>query len=260
MAAAAAPSPASASAAAAAAVAAALVTMADHDALFLLAFLRHAKFDAAAACARLRRFAGFMVDNPWSLSPDRAALEATYGGRMGPMSMVPAPSLGGERVLVLTVKRAARFTPADMGNIVNHATFWGLVSLLREPSAQLGGICFIDDMASLGLAQLRLVGSEANRYMWYMLQQILPARLRGIHVCQQPSIFSVVWAIASTFIARKVRDRLRLYGRDTAKLIETVGEHAVPVSAGGTAVVTTDRTLTAVVKGVAATPWMNAVR
>lgn len=259
-AAAATPSPATASAAAAAATSAALVNMADHDALFLLAFLRHAKFDTAAACARLRRFVGFLLDNPWSLAPDWKVLEETFGGRAGPISMVPTPSSSGERVLVLTVKRVCRFTPMDIGNIVNRANFWGLVSLLREPSAQLGGVCFVDDMAALGLSQLRLVGSDANRNMWYMLQQILPLRLRGIHVFRQPVIFSVLWAVTSTFITRKVRDRLRLYGQDTAKLIDTVGAHAVPESAGGTAVTTTDRTLTTVLKGIEDTPWLSAVR
>lgn len=255
--AAAAPSPASANAAA---VAAALVTMADHDAQFLLSFLRHAKFDAPAACARLRKFAGFMVDNPWTLAPDRAVLEETFGGRAGPLSLVPTPALGGERVLVLTIQRVRGLTPADMGNVFNRAIFWGLVCLLREPVAQLGGVCFVDDMAMMVLSQLRLVGSEPNRYMWFMLQQILPLRLRGMHVFRQPAIFSLVWAIARTFIARKVQDRLQMYGQDTAKLIETVGAHAVPVSAGGTAVVTSDRTLTAMVKGIAATPWLNAAR
>ncbi|GAB0493429.1 hypothetical protein MMPV_004711 [Pyropia vietnamensis] len=259
-AAAAAPSPATANATATAATAAALVTMADHDALFLLAFLRHAKFNTAAACARLRRFVGFLENNPWSLSPDWKVLEETYGGRAGPISVVPTPSLSGERVLVLTLERTFRFTPTDMGNIVNHAIFWGLVCLLREPSAQLGGVCFVDDFATLGLWQLRLVGSEGNRNMWYMLQQILPLRLRGIHVCQQPIIFSLVWRVASTFITRKVRDRLRLYGQDTTKLVETIGAHGVPESAGGTAVVTTDRTLTAVLQGIEDTPWLPAAR
>lgn len=242
----------------AAAVAAVLVTMADHDAPFLLAFLRHAKFDAAAACGRLRRFAGFLRDNTWALYPERGVLEEVYGGRAGIMSLAPAPALSGERVMMLSIKRVRRFKPADM-RMVNHASFWGLVSLLRDPSAQLGGVCYVEDMAELGLSQLRLIGSDENRTMWYMLQQVLPLRLQGMHIFRQPAVFLLIWAVASTFIARKVRERLRVYGHDTATLIKTVGAHAVPLDAGGTAVITTDHTLTTILQGIAATPWLNAV-
>ncbi|OSX78148.1 hypothetical protein BU14_0120s0031 [Porphyra umbilicalis] len=242
--------------AAAAAAAAALMTMADRDAPFLLAFLRHAKFDTAAACARLRKFAAFLAANPWTLAPSATAVDRVYGPA-GPIDLLPRPATGGERVFALIAKRINGMTSTDLAYI-NRATFWALVGMLRTPGGQLGGMCFLDDMDGLGFGILKLIGSDQNRVGWQMLQTVLPVRLRGLHVLRQPAFFSLMWLIAKAVMSRKVRDRLQVYGNDTVALVQALGADAVPVSCGGAAVVGPDATVAAVFSGIADTPWLDA--
>eukprot|EP00168_Porphyra_purpurea_P007028 TRINITY_DN18654_c0_g1_i1.p3 TRINITY_DN18654_c0_g1~~TRINITY_DN18654_c0_g1_i1.p3 ORF type:complete len:174 (+),score=64.19 TRINITY_DN18654_c0_g1_i1:257-778(+) len=156
------------------------------------------------------------------------------------MDLLPTPAKGGERVFALTARRVNGMTAADLA-CVHRASFWALVGLLRTPGGQLGGMCFLDDMEGLGFGILKLIGSDQNRLGWEMLQTVLPIRLRGLHVLRQPAFFSLVWLLAKAVLSRKVRARLRVYGTDTAAVVEALGAQAVPVAFGGGRVGRRDR-------------------
>jgi len=149
-------------------------------------------------------------------------------------------------------------TPAELGDL-HRVPFWALVALLRTPGVSLGGLCVVDHMEGLGLGILTLVGSDRNRLTGRTLQAVLPLRQRGMHVLRQPVFFFfLLWLVAKVGMSRKIRDRLRVYGTNTAALVQALGADAAPVAFGGAAVTGPDATVVAASRDIADTPWLKA--
>ena len=75
-----------------------------------------------------------------------------------------------------------------------------------------------------------------SRLAWRLglLQDVMPMRLRAIYVTEQPFLFSIIWAIVSPFLSKKLRTRIHLLGTNMEPIHELVGRENVPPDFGGT--------------------------
>lgn len=225
------------------------------DPVFLLAFLRVAKFRPAAAAARIDRFAALVDAEPWASLPSVPQLLRVY--RHGAVGLTATHDRAGRRmVTVCGSKLVSLLDDAGMGAL-KRVGFWAFVALTRQPEVAICGVVLVQHMRGAGVSLLRhLRGPEMSAW-WGLAQHVLPLRLRGIYITAAPSYMGLAWAVVRQFLSPKVRERVVLVGKDPAALDKYVDLDCLPVEVGGRRQRDEAYAMATVVGGMRDTKWMS---
>lgn len=66
-----------------------------------------------------------------------------------------------------------------------------------------------------------------------MLQDCVPARLKAVHIVNQPYIFNMLFAIFKPFMREKLRNRIFFHGSDKQSLLNYIDAKALRKRHGG---------------------------
>ena len=105
--------------------------------------------------------------------------------------------------------------------------------LLEEEETQICGIVIIGDFREFGFKQAKAMSPTIFRNYANVLLNCFPVRIKGIHVIEQPRIFTIVFAIVSQFMKEKLRKRVYLHGSDIAGLHQHIAKSILPNDFGG---------------------------
>ncbi|KAF7992240.1 hypothetical protein HCN44_001565 [Aphidius gifuensis] len=201
------------------------------DDYFFAKFLRPCKWHAKPAFDLMKRFYRFRINHPRyceNLLPVNEHVTFSSGVLMS----FPLRSKDGCRVVLVRGGKIWKPKEVSLDQI-----FRGLMLLLDaaivEPTTQVCGIRVILDMDGLSLSHVTYFTPSFAGAVLEWVQKCLPARLKGVHIINQPYIFNMVFAIFKPFIHEKLRKRVIFHGTDKAGLKSYIGAQALPQKYGG---------------------------
>ena len=199
--------------------------------------MRGAKWDVEKAAGKMETLAKFAAKHPRlfeGLSPD-AFLPLAEIGMMTPL---PTRNNRGELVILLRMEKLDDFCRSfTMTDMLRFSVFYMGV-MVKEEATQLHGVVMLEDLANMSMfAMMRLKGfgpsaMKAN-FDWLYAS---PMRLRDLYACHAPWFVGLMLAMVKPFMKKKLRDRVEIYDKDTANMLDSAGlkPEQVPPAFGGT--------------------------
>lgn len=77
-----------------------------------------------------------------------------------------------------------------------------------EPLTQINGVVVVLDFKGLGMKQIANLTPNFAMLLLTFIQEIMPLRLKGAHIVNEPMLFKAVWAIFKPFIKEKLNKRV----------------------------------------------------
>ncbi|XP_071453852.1 alpha-tocopherol transfer protein-like [Hetaerina americana] len=202
----------------------------DDDA-FLIQFLRPCKYYTESARALIRRYFAFKIKNPKlyvGLTPTTAKNILSQSI----LTVLPKRDQLGRRILV--IESGAKWKPSQcsLDEIVQGCILM-LEAAMREPKTQVAGALVLMDLDGLGLTHAyHFTPAFASRVVEWV-QDCLPARLKAVHVVNQPYIFNMIFALFKPFMREKLRSRIFLHGANKESILAHIDADCLPVQYGG---------------------------
>ncbi|KAJ0182048.1 hypothetical protein K1T71_002770 [Dendrolimus kikuchii] len=198
---------------------------------FLLKFLRPTKFYAESAFQKLKAYYKFRTtyseycDN---LSPsfNRAAF------RHSVVSILSPRDQHGRRIMLVESGERWNHRVVSLKDVFRAAQV-ALEGAMREPKTQICGVIALMDMKGLCLSQILQFTPNYAKMALEWTQECVPARIKAVHVINQPYIFNMLFAIFKPFIAEKLRTRLHLHGSNIQSLLTHIDPKALRKRHGG---------------------------
>ncbi|KAL3280638.1 hypothetical protein HHI36_003874 [Cryptolaemus montrouzieri] len=203
------------------------------DEQFLIKFLRPCKFYPQSAFKLMRKFYSFKAAHP------------KYGANLYPTPLrhvfdkevfvfLPTRGPGGSRIMIANV--GTKWNPKEVSlDDLFRAVMLSIEIAMIEPKTQVGGVHVIMNMKGLSLSHVYMFSPSLAKMMVDWVQECAPVRLKGIHVINQPFIFSLLWAIFKPFVGAKLRQRLFFHGSNKKALVEHISSKTLPPCFGGVA-------------------------
>eukprot|EP00618_Florenciella_parvula_P007694 CAMPEP_0119468070 /NCGR_PEP_ID=MMETSP1344-20130328/1988_1 /TAXON_ID=236787 /ORGANISM="Florenciella parvula, Strain CCMP2471" /LENGTH=282 /DNA_ID=CAMNT_0007500505 /DNA_START=196 /DNA_END=1044 /DNA_ORIENTATION=- len=199
----------------------------------LLRFLRVMKFNVTKAAARY--VAHWDAREEWGYGP----APLTYSAL--PDDVKKATSLGFLQVpfgvrdktgrqIVLAYPGRMDWSIIEDDNSVKHLMWYVMDVALRDEETQKKGVLIINNMAG---ASRDSMNRNAIQGVLHSLQNLIPVRLGGIRLFNQPWFFSWIFPVVSMFMKAKLRERIRVLGTDYAALGEWCEPPSIPEQLGG---------------------------
>ena len=107
--------------------------------------------------------------------------------------------------------------------------------LLQDEATQINGVVIIVDFRDFGMAQARAMNPLTFKRFSNIVFNCYPLRIKGVHILEQPKIFTVIYALSSQFMKEKLRERVKLHSGNIQGLVEYIKHECLPVDYGGTA-------------------------
>jgi len=192
----------------------------------LIRFLRARKFDVERAFELLIKHQEIKRDLPelfdnFSPSAERDTFES--GWNIG----FPERDQNGCKIFAF---RPGKWDPTKRELINNlRANIIALEILLQEEETQINGVVMIGDFREFGFAQAKSLNPLTFRNYGSIIFNCYPMRIKGIHILDQPKVFSVIFVIVQSFMKQKVRDRVRLHGSNIGGILEYIDKDRLPL-------------------------------
>jgi len=201
----------------------------DESDAFLLRFLRARKFDSVRALDTLVKY--HQRREIWPEAMDLIQLQETC----------LKPLLDNEIIAVLDKKAkdgstVVVFYPGKEDTPLPNSVILILLTLeqlLQNEEFQIFGLTVIEDFTYFGTNMMKYMGPSLARKALGLMQNCMPVRFKSFNVVNQPTLFSVLWGIASPFMKEKMKQRFRVHGTDFLNLHEVVDPTALPVIYAG---------------------------
>lgn len=107
--------------------------------------------------------------------------------------------------------------------------------LLQDEATQINGLVMIVDFRDFGLTQAKAMNLLYFKNYGHLILDSYPVRIKGIHILDQPKIFTAIFAIISQFMKGKLRERVKLHGGNIEGLHEYISKECLPEDYAGTA-------------------------
>jgi|AntAceMinimDraft_5_1070358.scaffolds.fasta_scaffold58999_1 hypothetical protein len=208
-----------------------------------LAFMRWAKFDAAKACQRRKVYwayrASLFQDSNGELPAADDLRVATALGLGFAELPVGARDREGRQVVLVRLCRVD-YTVVTPEQVCQ--AFWYLQHAAHghdfEEDANGGGgdltqrqgLFVVNNMAGV---ERKNINRTTMALLASSLQDVLPVRVGGIRILNQPWFFSWAWALVSPFLRAKLRSRVAVLGNNHAALLAWLEPSCIPVELGG---------------------------
>ncbi|XP_028405065.1 LOW QUALITY PROTEIN: clavesin-1-like [Dendronephthya gigantea] len=201
------------------------------DEKYLLRFLRARKFDEERAFQLLCSHIEFKRKNrdlfeDLTLTKLRPVLQEGFPG------VLENRDSNGSRVLVLFPGRWEREL-FDFKDIVK-ALIFTMEELITEEETQVNGIVAIVDFTGWSLSKHgRYITVRELRSVVKIFQECFPARVKAIHLINQPWYINLAIKSILPFLKAKIGDRLHLHGNNLTSLHMFIHPDLLPSEFGG---------------------------
>ncbi|CAH1780554.1 unnamed protein product [Owenia fusiformis] len=199
------------------------------DTLFLLRFLRCAKFSQLKARKMLETFTSLMGKVPeWFKNIDTREESIQKVIDIG--YCLPLPGVDDEGRSVILCRLGA-FNPddKDLSPAVLVRTCMAIWEwILSQEHACVNGVITIMDFTGFTLKHFTFWGVETIKKTTLFQQKHFPARSKGTHYYNTSAIFERILSIMKTVHSNKMMDRVHLHGSNLETLYETVPMRMLP--------------------------------
>ncbi|ENN77440.1 hypothetical protein YQE_06264, partial [Dendroctonus ponderosae] len=209
------------------------------DDKFLLKFLRPFKCNAEQAFKMMKKFYRFKVKNPkyGGLHVTPEGVRHVFDSEV--FMFLPTRSLYGGRIMIINA--GTKWKPKEVPLVDMFRSIMVSIEIaMMEPKTQVGGANVIIDLEGLSLTHVYQFSPSMAKLIvdWVQptwLQECAPVRLRGIHIINQPYLFSMLYALFKPFLGEYLKKRLSFHGTDYKSLCDKIGESSLPRKFAGTA-------------------------
>jgi len=156
---------------------------------------------------------------------------------LGVNTYLPTRNDRGELVVLLECEKLNAFVKNfNQTDMLRFSVF--LMMRLAQDRDMEKGVIILENLKDYPMtAGMRLQGASYGgmKANWEWLKAS-PMRLKGIYGCYQPFYIPLMMAMVKPFMSKKLRDRVALFGSDTAAMLAAAGlrPDQVPPEYGGT--------------------------
>lgn len=200
------------------------------DDAYLLRFLRAKKFDYERAFNLIMthfkmKAVNAELFNGLRPSAVKHVLEAGITG------VLPHRDKLGRRVIIF---RPGKWNPANFPiNDIFRTNFVTMSRLIEDEETQINGIVMVSDLDGFGWTQGKNISPWYGKKVMSLIQDAFPARFKGMHYFNEPTIFDYIFAILKQFMKEKTVSRLHFHGKKYEELKEFIDEEHIPEDFGG---------------------------
>ncbi|KAH9502955.1 hypothetical protein Btru_072460 [Bulinus truncatus] len=112
----------------------------------------------------------------------------------------------------------------------------------EDEATQVNGINLLIDYSGFSLSHLAHTSPSFARRLCRLWQDVFPARLRAVHIVNEPPSYGNIFALFKPFLKQKLLDRVFFHGSKHAELLEFIEADNLPESYGGNLPNVTDMT------------------
>ncbi|KAL5111358.1 Clavesin-2 [Taenia crassiceps] len=187
------------------------------DDAFLLAFLRHSKYNHMKAQRRLDKFCTFRTSCTEGCPPwfEETAANGAIWNKFVDMKCYVPVGFTHEGTLVIVMK-LVNLNPdvVSIEEMQGALQVWNDVCLV-DPRAQIGGICFIADLTNLRREDmLKMFDTKSLRISTKYFQECLPFRIKKMIYYNAPKVFESFFKLYSEWLNEKIKSRVVVLGAD----------------------------------------------
>lgn len=100
---------------------------------------------------------------------------------------------------------------------------------------QVHGLRVVGDLSDMGFNHVKNFSREYARLVTSLFQDGFPARVKGMHVINEPSFFGYIFSIIKPFMKSKFLSRLQFHSYDLDSLQQSIPKSILPTHLGGDA-------------------------
>ncbi|XP_045191882.1 alpha-tocopherol transfer protein-like [Mercenaria mercenaria] len=198
---------------------------------FLLRFLRARKFSQLEARKTLENYWTCKTNTPeWyrDVDPSEPAIKEIL--ETGFYVIPKQLDKHGRRVIIenlakLKSKDVKRWTVDNIFRTITLICDW----VNRDENVQVNGIIvFIDNTGVTMNHMMTLWSPENGKKIMQFYQNALPARMKGLHLYNEPHFFDAMYALFSHLMKQKTKDRMFLHGNSLTKVYDEIGMSVLP--------------------------------
>ncbi|XP_011167934.1 alpha-tocopherol transfer protein-like isoform X2 [Solenopsis invicta] len=139
----------------------------------------------------------------------------------------------GRRILVAELGKKWKHNKCSLDEVYKGCVLF-LEAAILEPATQIAGAIVIFDMDGLSLQQAWQFTPPFAKRIVDLLQEAMPARIKNLHVVNQPYIFDMVFKLFKPFLKEKLKNRIIFHGTDRKSLHQYMAPTHLPPQYGGT--------------------------
>uniref|UniRef100_A0AAT9H828 Alpha-tocopherol transfer protein n=1 Tax=Peronia verruculata TaxID=500109 RepID=A0AAT9H828_9EUPU len=108
-----------------------------------------------------------------------------------------------------------------------------VTKVIEDEETQVYGITLLIDYGGFTLSHLARTPPSFARRLCRLWQDVFPARLRAVHIVNEPASFSNIFALFKPFLKQKLLDRIFFHGTKYSSLHEHIEAKLLPTEYGG---------------------------
>ncbi|KAL5965028.1 Clavesin-2 [Taenia solium] len=208
------------------------------DDAFLLAFLRHSKYNHMKAQRRLDKFCTFRTSPTEGYPPwfEETATNRTKWNKLVDMKCYVPLGFTHEGTLVILFKSVnLNLNVLSMAEMLAAVQVWDDACIV-DPRAQIGGICFIVDLTDLRKEDMmKMFDTKSLKISTKYFQECLPFRMKKMIYFNAPKLFESLYKLYSEWLNEKMKSRSMVLGSDLGPAFDAVAglRELMPESCGG---------------------------
>lgn len=201
---------------------------------FLLSFLRSQKFRVDRAIRIYERYARLRETNPWLRVVDHSLVQRLFSS--GAFSILPTTDNRGRRILSMNMKELSPLVDSldiNDSNTLLAALFGMLETVMLTIEAQIFGVVIIADLTRCRFKTFRYLTTSQYLLSLDLCQHCLPLRARGMFLIHEPFYVSALFNLMRAFMKPMVKEHLRCFGNNVAKVHEYIAKESLPANFQG---------------------------
>ncbi|KAL5111884.1 Clavesin-2 [Taenia crassiceps] len=195
------------------------------DDAFLLAFLRHSKYNHMKAQRRLDKFCTFRTSCTEGCPPwfEETATKRANWNKFVDMKCWAPLGFTQEGTAVVMMKFANfDLDVVSMAELQSASQLWNDASLI-DPRVQIGGICMIADLTYFRKEDImRMFEPKLSKMSTKYFQECLPFRIQKLIYYNAPKVFESLFNLYSEWLKEKIKSRIMVLGSDLSPAFDAV--------------------------------------
>ncbi|XP_050527273.1 alpha-tocopherol transfer protein isoform X2 [Daktulosphaira vitifoliae] len=199
---------------------------------WLIRFLRPTKYYPGSAYKLMKQYFDFKLKHA-NVFKDLVPRNEKNIFEHNILTVLPKRDQNGRRILVIELGKKWKHKKCSLDEVFKGAVLY-LEAAMLEPATQVAGAQVIFDMDGLSLQQTWQFSPPFAKRIVDWLQDSIPARIKGIHIVNQPVLFNVVFNLFKPFLREKLRSRIIFHGTDRVSLHKHLSPSCLPKHYDGT--------------------------